>query len=120
MSAQKILYVFSQAPYSTAGGQEAIDAVLIGAAFEQDVSLLFIHDGVFQLKTSQDNSQSQLKQYTRTFAALGDHGVENFYAHDISLRARGLLVEDLMLPVEELDSEGTADLIRGQFRVFTF
>ena len=60
MSAEKILYVFTQAPYSTSAGIEALDALLIGAAFEQEVSVLFIHNGVFQLKDQQVASDLSL------------------------------------------------------------
>ena len=49
----KVLYVFSTGPYSTAHGQEGLDAMLMGASFELEVAGLFLHDGVFQLKLGQ-------------------------------------------------------------------
>lgn len=120
MNARKLLYVFTQAPYSNSTGQEALDAALIGAAFEQDVSLLFLHDGVFQLMRGQNAQQSELKRYTKAFSALSDFGIDNVYVHDLSLLARGLESDDLGISAKLLDSGAVAELIQQQFRVFTF
>lgn len=117
---QKILYVFTKAPYSTSNGQEGLDAVLMGAAFEQDISVLFIHDGVFQIKSGQDTSASEIKQFTKTFQALGDFDVDNLYVFDTSLAARGLSAEQLSCPVEVINSVEVAQLIKQQHKVFTF
>ena len=120
MSSKKLLYIFSRAPYSTAGGQEALDAALIGAAFEQEVSVLFLHDGVFMLKEGQNADDSALKQFTKAFAALEDFGIEQIFTHDMSLAARGLDEGALMIGSKVLDADGIRQLIRQQDRVFTF
>ena len=120
MSVAKLLYVFEHAPYSTSAGQEALDAALIGAAFEQSVSTLFIHDGVFQLKSDQNTRSSAIKQYTKAFRALADFSIENAYVHDLSLKARGLELHHLQIDVQLLDSEGIRTLMSEQTRVFTF
>ena len=120
MSGQKYLYVFTSAPYTGSAGQEGLDAALIGAAFEADVSVLFLHDGVFQLKRGQDASQSMLKQTTKTFAALKDFGIENIYVHDLSLLARGLEPKGLIIEPQLVDSGAVQHLLQQQIRVFTF
>jgi len=120
MNARRLLYVFTQAPYSSAAGQEALDAAIVGATFEQEISLLFLHNGVFQLKQGQDASGSELKQYTKAYAALSDFGIENVYVHDLSLLARGLEYDSLMLEASLVDGEGVRALIKQQHRVFTF
>jgi len=51
---KKFLYVNRKAPYGTIYALEALEVVLIGAAFEQDVSLAFVDDGVYQLTKGQD------------------------------------------------------------------
>jgi len=119
MNTKKLMYVFSTAPYSNSAGQEALDAAMIGAAFEQDISVVFVHDGVFQIKRDQQ-AIGLSKQYTKAFAALEDFGIERIYVDDLSLQARGLIVEDLMIEVESLDADALRMLIRQQDRVFTF
>jgi len=120
MKSQKILYVFNQAPYSNAVGLEGLDAVLVGAAFEQDVSLLFLGDGVFQLKSRQNVSGTPVKQYTKAFLALYDFGIENIFVHDLSMNARGVELTDLLLTAQSITSTQMSDLIAEQYRVFTF
>ncbi len=53
---KKFMYVNRKAPYGTVYALESLEVVLIGAAFEQDVSLVFLDDGVYQLTKGQDNS----------------------------------------------------------------
>jgi len=119
MSVQKLLYVFTQAPYSNSAGLEALDAVLIGAAFEQQVSVLFIHNGVFQLNQNQSTSH-EVKQFTKTYKALNDFGVENIFVDQLSMNSRGLTTLQLICDTIALDSEQVKALIADQFRVFTF
>ena len=47
---KKIMYVNRKAPYGTIYALESLEVVLIAAAFDQDVSLVFMDDGVYQLK----------------------------------------------------------------------
>ena len=117
---KKLLYVITQSPYSSVAGQEALDAVLIGTAFEQEVSVLLLHDGVFQCKRNQQASQAKLKVYTKTFGALSDYGVDKIYVLKSSLFARGLRQEDLIIDTVLLNDQEVSDLIKQQFRVFTF
>lgn len=119
MSAEKILYVFTQAPYSTSAGIEALDALLIGAAFEQEVSVLFIHNGVFQLKDQQVASDG-IKAFTKTFKVLDDFGVEGVYVDGLSMASRGMNASQLLCDATELNSEQVKCLLSEQFRVFTF
>ena len=116
----KILYVFSAGPYSNARGQEGLDAMLMGANFDLEVAALFLHDGVFQLKSGQDSNGSELKEFTKTYMALSDFGVDDIYVHDQSLVARGLGQDKLMINTKMLDGKAISDLIKQHDRVFVF
>ena len=117
----KLLYVITQGPYSSAQGQEALDAILIGASFEQNISVLFLHDGVFQLKMSQNkDGKSDIKIFTKTYKALNDFGVDQIFVHDLSMLSRGLTSQDLMMKTQQLSSPEVAELFSQQTRVFTF
>lgn len=119
---QKLLYVITKAPYSNSAGQEALDAILIGASFEQQVSVLFIHDGVFQIKSKQQlaGKAGELKEFTKTYRALADFGVEECYVLQSSLDARGVLPCELIIEPQLVDEAMVSELIRSQYRVFTF
>ena len=103
---KKFLYINRRAPYGTIYALEGLETVLIGAAFEQDVSLAFVDDGVFQLKDNQDSSETEVKNFSPTYKALGDYEVTKLYVERESLEARGLKPEDLMpLTYEDEDDD---------------
>lgn len=102
---KKFMYVNRRAPYGTIFALECLEVVLISAAFEQDVSLVFLDDGVFQLKKNQDTAGIGMKNFSNTYRALDDYDIEKIYVEKESLDARGLTSDDLIIPVEVLTSE---------------
>jgi len=82
---------------------------LIGAAFDQDVSLMFTGDGVYQLMKGQDTKEVGIKNFSPTYAALGDYDINKIYVEKESLDARGLTVDDLMHLVWEDEDEDWAE-----------
>jgi len=95
-SIKKFMYLNRRAPYGTIYAWESLEVVLIGAAFDQDVSLAFLDDGVFQLVDGQDTSDSDIKNFSSTYKALGDYDVTKLYVEKESLEERGLTLDDLM------------------------
>ena len=95
MTTKKFLYVNRKAPYGTIYALESLEVVLIGAAFEQDVSVAFLDDGVFQLTKGQDTGEIGVKNFSPTFRALGDYDVTKLYVEKESLEERGLTKDDL-------------------------
>lgn len=106
---KKFLYINRKAPYGTIYALESLEVILIGAAFEQDVSLAFIDDGVFQLMNGQDTSGIGMKNFSKTYKALGDYEVRKLYVERESLAERGLAVENLMPIAYEDENEDYAE-----------
>lgn len=104
--AKKFMYLNRKAPYGTVYALESLEVVLIGAAFDQDVSLAFIDDGVYQLTKGQDTDAIGMKNFSPTYKALGDYEVNKIYVDSVSLAERGLTVDDLMpLTYEDEDDD---------------
>jgi len=93
---KKFMYVNRRAPYGSIYALEGLEVVLIGAAFDQDVCMAFIGDGVFQLKKGQDTEAAGMKNFSPTYRALGDYDVNKLYVEKESLDERGLGEDDLM------------------------
>jgi tRNA 2-thiouridine synthesizing protein C len=106
---KKFLYVNSKAPYGTIYALESLEVVLIGAAFEQDVSVVFIDDGVYQLKNDQSTDGIGMKNFSPTYNALGDYDVNKIYVDKESLDERGLTADDLMNLVYEDEDDDYAE-----------
>lgn len=106
---KKFLYLNRKAPHGTIYALESLEVVLIGAAFEQDVSLVFQDDGVFQIVKGQDTTGIETKNFSATYRALEMYDVEQLYVEKESLEARGLSVDDL-LEMEGLEVKTAAEI----------
>lgn len=93
---KKFLYLNRKAPYGTIYAWEALEVVLIGAAFDQDVTVMFMDDGVYQLTKGQDTKAIGMKNFSPTYRTLGDYEVKKIFVDRASLEARGLTAEDLV------------------------
>jgi len=96
MATKKFLYVNRKAPHGSIYALESLEVVLIGAAFEQDVTLAFVDDGVYQLLKDQDTGAIGTKNFSPTYRALGDYDINQIYVEQESLESRGLSKDDLM------------------------
>ncbi len=106
---KKFLYVNRRAPYGSIYALESLEVVLIGAAFEQDVSLAFIDDGVYQLKKGQSTDGIGMKNFSPTYNALGDYDINKIYVDKDSLEERGLTLDDLMNLTWEDETDNYAE-----------
>ena len=118
--ARRIVFLNRRAPHGSIHAQEALEVVLMGAAFDQRVCLVFMDDGVFQLKTGQDTSALGVKDFARAFRALEMYEPERVVVERDALEARGLTAADLMLEVEVLDGEALAALLEDSDVVLSF
>jgi tRNA 2-thiouridine synthesizing protein C len=106
---KKFMYLNRKAPYGTIYALESLEVVLIGAAFDQDVSLAFVDDGVYQLANNQETTPSSgigMKNFSPTYKALGDYDITKLYVEKESLEERGLTLDNLMdLTYEDEDDD---------------
>ncbi|OOG22465.1 sulfurtransferase TusC [Thioalkalivibrio denitrificans] len=117
---KKFMYVNRKAPYGTIYALESLEVVLIAAAFEQDVSLAFVDDGVYQIKKGQDTQGIGMKNFSPTYRALEGYDVEKLYVEAESLAERGLTEDDLLVPVEVKSREEMARLMDEQDVILSF
>lgn len=117
---KKILFLLRNAPYGKILSQEAIDVLLMCSTFDQPISIVFLEDGIFQLKIQQNPEQIGLKNFTAALKALPLYGIENIYVDEESLNQRGLAITDLMLSVTLLNRSMLAELMRSHDVVFNF
>jgi len=111
---KRFMYVNRRAPYGTIYALECLEVVLIAAAFDQDVSVVFLEDGVYELKKNQDTTGIGMKNFSKTYRALDDYDVEKIYVEKESLEARGLSADDLVIPVEVLAADELREVMAQQ------
>ena len=118
--AKRFMFVNRSAPYGTIYALESLEVVLISAAFDQDVSLVFLDDGVWQLKKGQQTKGIEIKNFSPTYRALEGYDVEKLYVEQESLAARGLTEDDLIVDVNVLPSAELGALMAAQDVVLSF
>ena len=111
---KKIMQVMRQAPHGTIYTYEGLEMILIMAAYDQDISVAFIDDGVYALKKGQDTEGIEIKGFSKTFGALEGYDVEKLYVDQISLEERGLTENDLVVDVEVLSSAEIGKIMAKQ------
>jgi len=116
---KKFMFVNRKAPYGTIYALEILETVLISAAFDQDVSVVFMDDGVYQIKKGQDTKAINVKNFSPTYRALEGYDVEKLFVERESMEARGLEPDDFVVPVEVLSTEELGGLMDQQDVIIT-
>ena len=111
-----------KAPYGTIYALEVLETVLISAAFEQHANIIFVDDGVYQIKAGQDTAGIGMKNFSPTFGIIEMEKEDADEDEDIdmnwriivekeSLEARGMTTDDFKVDVEVLSAADIADIV---------
>lgn len=114
----KLLFIARSAPYGSDRARALLDMTLSAAVFEQELELLFLGDGVYQLLRGQDGGQIAQKTMGNALEALELYGIEEPCVEAGALPARGLSADDLVMAARLLSAEQIRDLIQQSDVVF--
>ncbi|MFA7429255.1 MAG: sulfurtransferase complex subunit TusC [Rhodospirillaceae bacterium] len=110
---KKFMFVNRKAPHGSIYALEVLEMVLISAAFDQDVHLAFVDDGIYQIVKNQDPARVGMKNFSKTFRALDGYDIEKLYVEREGLEERGLTEDDLIVDVEVISQAEMAELMNG-------
>ncbi len=102
---KKYLFVLGKAAHSGCYLQETLDVILKVAAFDQNVAILLLDDGVFTIKNDQQALRYGMKQTIDIFSVLEIYDVTEIYVEVESIQKYG---------VEKLDKSFNYQLINRQ------
>lgn len=118
------LFIIRHAPYQTLVSREALDAIMICASFGQQVNVLFIDDGVWQLQAPKTDALDVLKEknISKNWQALPlfDIPKEHTYLCHRSLLHSGLTQDKMILDTHIIAVEQIQRLIKNSTHVVTF
>ncbi|MDP2433329.1 MAG: sulfurtransferase complex subunit TusC [Pseudomonadota bacterium] len=117
---KKFMFVNRKAPHGTIYALEGLEVVLVSAAFDQDVSMVFADDGVYELIKGMNTKGIEVKDFSKTYRALDGYDIEKLYVEKASMDARGLTEADLIVDVTVLDSAEMANLMAEQDVVVSY
>ena len=102
---KKIMFTVRKAPHGTIYVYEGLEVKLIMAAYDADISVVFMDDGVYALKQGQNTDELGIKGFEKTYGVFVDYEIENVYVDKKSMEERGMTVEDLLVIGEDEDTE---------------
>lgn len=117
---KRIALLNRTSPFSTQQSKDSLDIALIAASFEQEVTLVFMDDGIFQLLKEQDGEKINRKGTHKSIEALSFYDIDKVYIDGASLRARNVSPADLVIDTELLTTEQLAALLHQQDIVLNF
>ena len=120
-----ITFLNRKAPYGTIYALEVLESVLITAAFEQHANVVFVDDGVYQIKKGQDTAALEMKNFLPTYGIIEMEKEDADEDEDMdmnwriivekeSMEARGLTADDFVVDVEVLASDELAKVMAEQ------
>jgi tRNA 2-thiouridine synthesizing protein C len=120
MTKKRILIICRKPPYGSSLGREALDIALASSVFDQELSLLFMGEGVWQLKKEQDGHAIDQKNYESLLSAFPLYDINDLYVDESAMTERNLQAQDLALQVSALDQAGIKDLIASHDILLNF
>jgi len=115
-----ILFISRKSPYGKSTAKESLDAILAASSYEQNLSLLFLGDGVFQLKSGQNPDKQRQKNISATLPALSMYDINNIYVQASALTERGLNESDMVISAELLSNAEITQLMEQQDQLLSF
>lgn len=118
---KKLLFISRHAPYGSSLAKDALDAILAASAYDQQLSLLFMNDGVFQLLANQAPENISQKSFAAILPVLPIYEINSIYVHDESLKKRQITINELVIEgVQIIDSAAICSLLAQQDQLLSF
>ncbi|MHB0866753.1 MAG: sulfurtransferase complex subunit TusC [Thermoleophilia bacterium] len=115
------MVVFRAAPYGSIYAYEGLENVVMMAAYEQDLTVLFMDDGVYSIVKGMDSSTTGIKDFSPTFKALEPvYDVEKIYIDKASMESRGLTMDDLIIQPEVIEADAVEKMMEEQRNLMMF
>ncbi|MCH7486102.1 MAG: DsrE family protein [Proteobacteria bacterium] len=122
---KRFMFVNRRAPYGTIYALEILEMVLVSAAFEQHAAIVFMDDGVYQIKKGHDTTTLGMKNFSPTYGVIEMEKEDADEDPDLdmvwriivekeSMEARGLAPDDFVIGVEVMGAEELSELMNAQ------
>lgn len=113
------LIINTKPPHSSQATKEAQDATLAFAAFGIKLGVLFLDDGVFQLKKNQNTSLGQ-KHTAAVFESFPLYDITDVFVCSDDLSQRGMTEHDLVIESKLIARDQLPSLLQQFDNLLTF
>ena len=115
-----LLFIFRHSPYGSSLGREGLEAALAAGAFDQNMAILFLDEGIWQLQDNQAAEHIERKNHQKMTKALPLFGIDKLYCSTEHLNERGLTTEALAKTCQPLDKNEIKHLMANAKNVLSF
>jgi len=120
MMAKHLVFIFDKPLHANVRAQEFFDIILMAAAFEQRVSLLFSAEGVYAPLKGQQPEALGVKNNSAIFQALSLYDVDDLYVEQAAIEARNVELDQLLVPMTVLSQVNINQLLMKADHIFSF
>ncbi|ARN75525.1 sulfurtransferase complex subunit TusC [Oceanicoccus sagamiensis] len=110
MASKRILLICRKAPYGNALARAAADMALAAGAFDQELAIAFIGDGVWQTIDQQDSTDIQQKNHQKLLSAFELYGISESYVEAEALTERQIEPSRLSLAAKPVNQQQLSEL----------
>ena len=112
--------IIESPPFSQIDGKEGVDLALVCAAFDHQVKLIFVDQGIFHLLNNQDSTYFSDKSHDKQLKALSFYDIESIYAEQESLKRFAVAAGSLLSDVQIISSGEVNMLTASSHQTVTF
>lgn len=116
---KQFTFLSRRSPYGSGQARAMLDMVLATAVFDQKVTLIFLDDGVLQLRKNQAAASIASKDLGAALGVLPLYDINQVFVDADSLHVRGISQEELSIPATVCDSARIRSLVQQSDVVFT-
>lgn len=116
---KKIAILNTQPGFNHPTARESLDLALIFGTYEQQVSVIFLGDGIYQLLDNQDPELIDSKDYLSTMKAFPLYDIDHIVACADDMEARGVINLPLSMNIELLSQAEIAQQLKTFDHVIT-
>ncbi len=110
----------THAPYSTSYAVDALEAAMAATNVGLKVVFIFMHEGVFQLLSSQQPALISHKNIAKRILALPLFDVEDIFVQRSALMQFDIDMNNIKLDIELIDNHRISDLCKQAEHVLVF
>jgi tRNA 2-thiouridine synthesizing protein C len=115
-----LLIISTQAPYNSSASTDAFEAALAATNVGLEVKVLFQHDGVYQMISTQSPEHIQHKNMFKKLKSLPLFDIEEIYIDNESIEVRELRITNNELDWQSICKSDMISLIGSAQQVLVF
>lgn len=120
MTDDSILFILTQPPHGSSDAREGLDAILAASAVTENISVLFMGDGVWQLLKGQAPQAIEQRHIEPTYAMLELYDVDAIYIDVEALTARYIDPDKLLLEGQFVAPDAMTELFHQHRHILRF